>query len=180
MRKLHPPSTIPRRTLHPPSTRNHSSVGERSLCRRRQSTISVALPATAFVRVTDVHCLRVPKAAAQLVAALPVMNQGPHRNGVANTGEIAVGRVLLMPPADAPRLLTKAPLGTMTKAAFFQRCIQAGLAHADADLVNAWTRIGLWFCAACTLATVLGADVNCLSVAPATPACALQLGASVG
>ena len=75
--------------------------------------------------------MHLPEAAAELVAAPPVVNQGPHGIGAADTNVIEVRRVLLMPPADAPRLLTEAPLGTMTKAAFFQRFIQAGLAHAD-------------------------------------------------
>ena len=88
----------------------------------------------------------------------------------ADTDVIEVRRVLLMPPADAPRLLTEAPLGTMTKAAFYQRFIQAGLAHAEADVVNSWTQIGLWFRAACTMVNTGGADVNCLSVTLTTPA----------
>ena len=132
--------------------------------------ISVAAPSTAFVRVTNVRCLRLPEAAAQLVAAPPLVNQGPHGNGAADTDVVEVRRVLLMPPVDAPRLLTEAPLGTMTKAAFHQQFIQAGLAHADADVVNAWTQIGLWFRAACTMVNTGGADVNCLSVTTATPA----------
>ena len=41
--------------------------------------ISVAVPTTAFARATNVRCLRLPQAAAQLVAAPPVVNQGPHR-----------------------------------------------------------------------------------------------------
>ena len=98
--------------------------------------ILVALPATAFARVTNARCLRLSEAAANLVATLPVLNQGPHTNGTPDTDVIEACRVLLMPPADAPRILTKAPLGAMTKAAFYQQFIQAGLAHADADVVN--------------------------------------------
>ena len=98
------------------------------------------------------------------------MNRGPHGNGVADTDVIEVRRAFLMPPADAPRLLTDVPLGTMTKAAFHQHFIQAGMAHADADVVNSWTRIGLWFRAACTMVNAGGADVNSLAVTPATPA----------
>ena len=52
--------------------------------------ISVAVPSTAFVRVTDVRCLRLPEAAAQLVAAPPVPNQGPHGNGTPDTDVIEV------------------------------------------------------------------------------------------
>ena len=72
--------------------------------------------------------------------------------------------------SDAPRLLTGAPFGSVTKAAFCQHFIQAGMAHADADVANSWTQSGLWFCAACTMVNTGGADVNSLAVTPATPA----------
>ena len=133
-------------------------------------TISVALPAAAFARVTNVRCLRLPEAAAHLVATPPVLNQGPHNNATPDTNVIKIRRVLLMPPADTPRLLTEAPLGTMTKAAFHQRLIQPGMGRADANVVNAWTQVGLWFCASCTNVNTAGADVNCLAVTAAAPA----------
>ena len=77
-----------------------------------------------------------------------------------------------MPPADLPRLLTEAPLGAVTKAAFHQRFIQVGMAHADAAVVQAWTHMGQWFRAACAQINTGGANVNCLSVtgSAATPA----------
>ena len=75
-----------------------------------------------------------------------------------------------MPSDDTPRLLTEAPLGTVTKAAFHQRFIQAGMTHAAAAVVQAWTHVGPWFCAACTQINAGGADVKCLAVTAATPA----------
>ena len=81
--------------------------------------------------------------------------------------------------ADTPRLLTEAPLGTRTKAAFHQRFIQPGMGHADADVVNAWTQVGLWFHASCTNVNTAGADVNCLAITatPANPADMFVVGA---
>ena len=75
-----------------------------------------------------------------------------------------------MPPADTPQLLTDAPLGTMTNGVFCQRCIQPGMADPNTHVVPAWTHVGNWFQTACTLATVGGADINCLSVLAANPA----------
>ena len=132
--------------------------------------ISVAVPTLAFARAANIRCLRLPQAAAQLVAAPAVVNQGPHAGTAAHTDVIEVRRALLMPPADIPRILTEAPLGAMTKAAFYQRFIQAGMTHTDADVVAIWTDIGLWFRAACTMANTGGADVNSLAVTPAMPA----------
>ena len=123
----------------------------------------------AFARVTNVRCLRPPEAVAHLVAASPVLNQGPHNNATPDTDVIKICRVLLMPPTDTPRLLTEAPLGTMTKAAFHQRFIQLGMGHADANVVNAWMQVGLWFCTCWANVNTAGADINCLAITVAAP-----------
>ena len=52
--------------------------------------ISVAVPTTAFARATNVHCLHLQQAAAQLVAAPAVVNQGPHGNAIPDTDVIEV------------------------------------------------------------------------------------------
>ena len=52
------------------------------------TSLPVALPPDAFERCNNVHCLRVPQAAAALVGAPPVPNQGPHGNTVGDLDPI--------------------------------------------------------------------------------------------
>ena len=115
-------------------------MGNNSAC-----AIPIALATTAFSCATDVQCLRVLEAAAALVIASPVLNQGPHNNATPHSDNVNACGALLMPPADVPCILTDAPLGTMTKVTFCPHFVQPGMSNPSADLAAAWTHVSTWF-----------------------------------
>ena len=83
----HSPVFCPDNPMHNSACDNHvmAIMGNNS-----GRAISVALPAAAFAHVTNVRCLRLQEAAAHLMAAPPVLNQGPHNNATPNTDVIKV------------------------------------------------------------------------------------------
>ena len=83
----HSPVFCPNDPTHNSACNDHivAIMGNNSGC-----AISVALPASAFARVTNVRCLHFPEAAAQLVAAPPVLNQGPHNNATPDNDVIKI------------------------------------------------------------------------------------------
>ena len=125
-------------------------------------SIPVAFPITAFQRI-DARCLRLANIVgpAGFGAAVPVIHTGPHGVGTADTDDLNVRKVMVLPPPAAGATVRQAPEGTYTYQGFYNTILNVGLTHADAGVQALWAPVRSWFRAACT---VTGGAGNPISV----------------
>ena len=121
----------------------------------------MAFPAVAFQRI-NVGCLRLPDivGAAGFGAGPPVFTTGPHGVGAADTNEVNVRKVMVLPPVAAGTTVELAPEGSYTYQGFHNVILNVGLTHADAPVRALWAPVQTWFRAACAVTGALGNPVS--------------------
>ena len=132
------------------------------------AVIPVVLPTAAFGRRTDVRCLRIDAIVGPGgfgAAAAPVIHQGPHPAGTADTDQLRARNVALLPSGVAAEAVEHASNGSYTLPAFYARFLAPAVAAGGANLVL-MTPLLEWFRVACTMTTVAGADAFSLGLTP--------------
>ena len=109
-------------------------------------SVPTVFPEIAFQRA-DIRCLRLPEivGVAGFGAAVPVLHTGPHGIGVADTDELNVRKVLIIPPVAAGTTVELAPEGTYTYQGFYNTILNVGLSHADPGVQALWVPVRDWF-----------------------------------
>ena len=124
-------------------------------------------------RINATRCKRTADITADLGAAPPVFMTGPHGAAVADTDQVSVRTMMVLPPSVAGRVLAAAPQGRFTRVGFLTNLLAPGLADANADVVAMWRPVEEWFRVACTQG---GAPVACVTaVAPVTSVVPLEI-----
>ena len=116
------------------------------------NSVPIVMPDLAFSRTNAVRCstTAVLTGGGMHGAAPVVYRNGPHAGGAADTDELRVRRVMLMPPKVAERLLTSNPVCRYGLPGFYRDFIEGPMNSGDAAQVALWTPVEEWWRAACT------------------------------
>ena len=129
----------------------------------------VALPPNAFAR-TDVRAKTVDviRGPTGFAAAPPVMRLGPHAAGTADTNNLSVRPVMLIPTRALPDILTTLPAGYYTYPAFYDNFIHGPMTSGDGALEALFEPLCDWWRAVCTMGAA--ADTSALQIDVTPPA----------
>ena len=118
------------------------------------NSVPIVLPDDGFTRINATRCstTAVLRGVTMQGAAPPVLRNGPHAGGAADTDQLRVRKVMLMPPAASQRLLDTDPVGCYGLSGFYQEFIHGPMNSGDAAQVALWTPVEEWWRAACTKA----------------------------
>jgi hypothetical protein len=130
--------------------------------------VPLALPGTAFARCANTSALDVPTIVGPTghAAAPPVLRQGPHAAGAANTQAIRACPVLMLPPTVASQAVSFMPEGRYTLAAFYDQFVRGKHDSADPAEAALWAETANWFRLASTNGAA-GASVLRVALVPA-------------
>ena len=129
----------------------------------------MALPTAAFAR-TDVRAKTIDeiRGAAGFAAAPAVLvHQGPHAGGTADTDNLSVRPVMLIPVDAIPDIMTNLPAGFYTYPAFYDNFLGPPLGSGDAALERRFTPLAQWWRAVCTAALPTESALEVATTAPA-------------
>ena len=107
--------------------------------------LPLCFPAASGVRINDTRCKRIAAITADLGAAPPVLMTGPHGAGVADTDQVSVRTMMVLPPSVAGTVLAAAPQGRFTRVGFLTNVLAPGLADPDAAVAAMWAPVEDWF-----------------------------------
>ena len=116
------------------------------------NSVPIVLPDDGFTRTNATRCSTtdVLRGVTMHGAGPPVLRNGPHAGGAADTDQLRVRKVMLMPPAASQRLLDTDPVGRYGLSGFYQEFIHGPMNSGDAAQVGIWTPVEDWWRAACT------------------------------
>ena len=134
--------------------------------------LPVCFPNTVGTRIVDTRCLRSANILASLSAAPPVLMEGPHAAGTADTDLVSTRAMMLLPPSSAGEVLAAAPRGRFSRIGFLNNILTPKLSSSDADVVAMWRPVESWFRVASTQNTA-GACVT--EVDPTTSAVPVEI-----